>query len=187
MSESLHIKIDTAGLSDGVAQAASEIENTVTEKILPAALLVEDAFFVAGRSIQSNLARAATSGSLSLKKLTQSLLKDLRGFAIDALVRRPVQGLVTNLLSAPFGGAPFGGGRAAGGFAGRGQSFLVGERGPEMFTPGASGMISPLNGGGGVTVNIALPGVSDAESFRRSETQIASALARAVGRGQRNL
>ncbi len=52
-----------------------------------------------------------------------------------------------------------------------------------------------LGGRGAVTadagvplaVNIHLPGVQDAESFRRSETQIAAALARAVGRGQRNL
>jgi len=55
-----------------------------------------------------------------------------------------------------------------------------------LFTPGASGAISPL-GGGGVNVNITLPGVTDTESFRNSETQIAAALARAVGRGQRNL
>jgi hypothetical protein len=35
-----------------------------------------------------------------------------------------------------------------------------------------------------VTFNIATP---DAESFRRSETQIAAMLARAVGQGHRNL
>jgi phage-related minor tail protein len=35
-----------------------------------------------------------------------------------------------------------------------------------------------------VTVNIATP---DAESFRRSEAQVAAALARAVARGQRGL
>jgi len=38
-----------------------------------------------------------------------------------------------------------------------------------------------------MTVNITLPGVTDAQSFRQSETQIAAALARAVGRGRRNL
>lgn len=181
MSEGIHVRIDTTGLNAGMDEAAGEIERAVSEKILPAALLIEDAFFVAGRSIQSNLARAAASGTVSLKKLTQALTRDLRNFAIDALVRRPVESLVTNLLSAPFGGA-----RRAGGFAARGNSFLVGERGPEMFTPASSGVVSPLTGGG-VTVNISLPGVSDAESFRRSETQVAAALARAVGRGRRNL
>lgn len=182
MSESISINIETTALSAGVEEAAVEIERAIDERIVPAALLIEDAFTVAGRSIQSNLARAAQSGSLSMSRLAKSLARDLGGFAIDALVRRPVYNLVSGLLSAPFGGA-----RVHGGFAARGQSFLVGERGPELFTPGASGMVSPMNGNSGVTVNIALPGVSDAESFRRSHTQIAAGLARAVGRGQRNL
>lgn len=184
MTETVNVRLDASGLGAGLDAAAAEVERAVNDRIVPAALLIEDAFFVAGRSIQSNLARAAESGTLSLKKLTQALTRDLGRFAIDALVRRPVEGLVAGLLAAPFGGA-----RAAGGFAAAGQSFLVGERGPELFAPAGSGMVRPLNGGaaGGVTVNIALPGVTDAESFRRSETQIAAALARAVGRGRRNL
>lgn len=199
MTETLHVNLDASGLGAGVDEAAAHVERAVNERIVPAALLVEDAFFVAGRSIQSNLARAAETGALSLRKLTKALTRDLGDFAIDALVRRPVEGLVKGLLSAPFagtsfggasfGGASFGGSRAAGGFAAAGRTFLVGERGPELFTPAASGMVSPLNRAGarGVTVNITLPGVTDAESFRRSETQIAAALARAVGRGRRNL
>lgn len=184
MTEPFSVKLDASGLGAGVDDAAAHVERAVNERIVPAALLVEDAFFVAGRSIQSNLARAAEAGTLSLRTLTKTLTRDLGNFAIDALVRRPVEGLVTGLLSAPFGG-----GRAAGGFAAAGQSFLVGERGPELFTPAASGVVSPLNGAGAgaVTVNITLPGVSDAESFRRSETQVAAAIARAVAHGQRNL
>jgi hypothetical protein len=41
--------------------------------------------------------------------------------------------------------------RAAGGPVSAGQSYMVGEAGPELFTPGASGGISP-NGAGGVLV-----------------------------------
>jgi phage-related minor tail protein len=41
------------------------------------------------------------------------------------------------------GGMMFGGVRAAGGPVKSGRSYLVGEKGPEMFTPGASGMITP--------------------------------------------
>ena len=34
-----------------------------------------------------------------------------------------------------------------------GKSYLVGERGPELFTPGVSGMVTPNHGlGGGTTV-----------------------------------
>jgi hypothetical protein len=35
---------------------------------------------------------------------------------------------------------------------GAGISYLVGERGPEVFTPGSSGAIRPINGGQTVRV-----------------------------------
>ena len=68
---------------------------------------------------------------------------------------------------------------------------LMGERGAEAIMPlargpdgrlgvRASGAERPVT----VTVNIATP---DAESFRRSEAQVAAALARAVSRGRRGL
>lgn len=185
MTENIRINVDTTNLSAGLAEAGAEAERIAREEIAPAAALIEDAFARAAVSIQSNLARAAERGELSLKKLTRALLRDLRSFAIDSFIRRPIETFLTNALTAPFGG-----GRAGGGFVAPGQSFLVGERGPELFTPRGAGSVSPLNGNsprGGVTVNISLPGVADAESFRRSETQIAAALARAVGQGQRNL
>lgn len=182
MTDETRLNINATGLSHGVSEAGAEIERVTREQILPAAALIEDAFAVAGSSIQSNLSRAAERGEFSLKKLSSALAKDLRRFAINSFVRQPIQNFLTNALSAPFGGA-----RAGGGFVAPGQSFLVGERGPELFTPGASGSITPPRGGAGVNVNITLPGVTDAQSFRRSETQLAAALARAVGRGQRNL
>lgn len=185
MPDNIHVSVDTTGLTTGLAEASAEATRIAREEIAPAAALIDDAFATAASSIQSNLARAARSGELSLKKLTNVLLRDLRRFAIDSLVRRPIETFLTNALTAPFGG-----GRAGGGFVAPGQQFLVGERGPELFTPGAAGMVRPLGGhgaAGGVTVNISLPGVTDAESFRRSETQIAAGLARAMGRGRRNL
>jgi TP901 family phage tail tape measure protein len=50
----------------------------------------------------------------------------------------------------------FGGGKATGGPVAAGKTFLVGEKGPELFSPGASGNITPNNKLGGevkVTVN----------------------------------
>ena len=43
--------------------------------------------------------------------------------------------------------------RQGGGPVSRGQSYLVGERGPELFTPSKSGRISPNSAMGGGTVN----------------------------------
>ena len=181
MTDRVNISYQAGGLAAGLSEAGAEIERIARDQIAPAALLIEDAFATAAYSIQSNLARAAERGELSLRKLTRALVRDLRRFAIDSFVRQPVEALVTNALTAPFGG-----GRAGGGSVAAGQRYLVGERGPELFTPSTGGAISPLSGAP-VMVNIHLPGVQDTESFRRSETQIAAALARAVGRGQRNL
>lgn len=46
----------------------------------------------------------------------------------------------------------FGGGRATGGAVSRGNAYMVGERGPEMFVPYTAGKIVP--NAGGVTINI---------------------------------
>lgn len=179
MSERIAIAIDAAGLSESLGAAGAEISRVAREEIAPAAALIEDAFSSAARSIERDLARAARAGELSLKGLARSILNDLKRVAIDMLVRKPIETLLTNFLAAPFGG-----GRAAGGFVARGQSYLVGERGPEIFTPSASGRIA--RPGGSVTVNITLPGVADAAAFRASQTQIAAAMARALARGERN-
>jgi hypothetical protein len=68
---------------------------------------------------------------------------------------------------------------------------VMGERGAEAVMPlarGPDGKLGVRAGGGGrptsITVNISTP---DAESFRRSETQVSAALARAVARGQRGM
>ena len=68
--------------------------------------------------------------------------------------------------------ASFGGTRANGGSITGGKSYLVGEKGPEMFTPGASGMITPnsaLSGSTNIVVNVDASGSSvegDAEQSR---------------------
>jgi phage-related minor tail protein len=71
-----------------------------------------------------------------------------------------------------------------------GGTGLAGERGAEAILPLARGPDGKLGvaaqGGGGVAVtfNVTTP---DADSFRRSESQVAAMLARAVALGQRNL
>ena len=52
----------------------------------------------------------------------------------------------------------FAGGRASGGSVSQGSSYLVGERGPEIFTPSGSGMITPNSAIGGNTITINVQG-----------------------------
>jgi phage-related minor tail protein len=72
-----------------------------------------------------------------------------------------------------------------------GRVGLMGERGAEAIMPlsrGPDGRLGVRAAGGGtaatITFNVTTP---DAESFRQSEAQITSMLARAVGRGSRHL
>lgn len=71
-----------------------------------------------------------------------------------------------------------------------GRVGLAGERGAEAIMPlargpdGRLGVAATGTAGLNVTFNVT---ATDAESFRRSEAQIAAMLARAVGYGQRNL
>lgn len=171
---------DQTHLSAGVSAAGAEISRVAREEIAPAARLIEDAFSGAARAIERDLVRAARAGELSLKGLARAILNDLKRAAIDSFIRKPVENLVFSALSGAFGG-----GRADGGFVAAGQSYLVGERGPELFTPSASGRIGEGRAGA-VNVSITLPGVTDAASFRNSETQIAASLARVIARGARN-
>lgn len=74
---------------------------------------------------------------------------------------------------------------------GNGQLGIAGERGAEAIMPltrGPDGRLGVAANGAGsathVTFNVTTP---DADSFRRSETQIAALLSRAVAQGQRNL
>jgi hypothetical protein len=72
------------------------------------------------------------------------------------------------------------GARANGGPVTSGRSYLVGERGPEIFTPSVGGKITPNGAMGGGTV-INLNGIVDAESARRSIEQLIQRSARRTG------
>ncbi|MEO0937001.1 MAG: phage tail tape measure protein [Pseudomonadota bacterium] len=115
------------------------------------------------------------------------------------LIANGVGGLMESIL--PFAnGAPFSQGRvmpfATGGivsgatpFGMRGGMGVMGEAGPEAIMPlarGADGKLGVRAAGGGsttVVMNITTP---DAQSFRRSQSQIAAQMGRAMGRGTRN-
>ncbi len=72
----------------------------------------------------------------------------------------------------------------------RGGVGLMGEAGPEAIMPlsrGPDGRLGVRTEGGGrpvsVVINVSTP---DAQSFQRSQSQIAAQMSRALGRGQRN-
>ena len=78
-------------------------------------------------------------------------------------------------------GKLFGGGKASGGTVQGGRSYMVGERGPELFTPGRTGSIAPSGsfGGANVTVNVDASG-SSVEGNADQASQLGKAIGVAV-------
>ena len=92
---------------------------------------------------------------------------EMMAFNILNDIFNPVSSVIpgaAELAADPFGGnvqLAIGGARANGGTVMAGNSYLVGERGPEIFTPGVSGGIATgVSGVGNVTVNVDASGSS---------------------------
>lgn len=101
-----------------------------------------------------NLVMAADQGFEGLlKSWSRTLLQMAARAASSKLFSLLGQGKEGGLFGAL--GGLFGGARASGGPVSAGKGYLVGEKGPELFMPRASGNIIP-NGGGGVVVNQSL-------------------------------
>lgn len=165
-----------------------------------------------GRQFSSTLTRAFADIAIKGKGLNdvlRSLALSLSQLVLKAALR-PLTDQLANLVSgAVRGGFGFAKGGAlqnslpvpfaAGGIIQSPVTFplaggrlgLAGERGAEAILPlarGADGRLGVMaqgnSGGVSVTFNVETP---DAESFRRSESQVAAMVARAVALGQRNL
>lgn len=147
-----------------------------------AAAVIDTAFVRAGESLSKTLAKAASDGKLSLGELASAAIRTVDVFAGSSAAGSPTVGLAATLGSVLSG--VFAGARADGGPVGAGGSYLVGERGPEVFRPSTAGEVSPLANGGSTVVNVSVQG-GGAASILRSEAQIAAALARAVSVGAR--
>ena len=113
---------------------------------------------------------------------TLKLAIEAVGIALSAIVRIVadiIDGFRAMIsLGSKIGGAIgglFGGGKASGGYVAGGTTYLVGEKGPELFTPSGSGTIIPngaLGGGGSNIINITVNGAIDPISTARQITQI---------------
>lgn len=94
------------------------------------------------------------TGKLNFKDFAKSIISDL--------IRIRIQQQLVGLFNSAGRGNAFNsilsalGFRAEGGPVTAGRPYIVGERGPELFTPAASGFITPNAGGGGLVQNITI-------------------------------
>ena len=185
--------------------SVSTVSSTASGTDLATMTTSLNALDLSAQAVSKSLTAAFSSASSSGKGFEQvlaSIASKLAGMALSSALKGKDGGLTdwfSGLMGTPGSGSapqvtPF----AAGGivsaptyFGAGGGLGVMGERGAEAIMPlargpdGALGLAMREQGRAvQVTVNISTP---DAESFRRSDQQISSSLARAVSRGQRGL
>jgi hypothetical protein len=143
---------------------------------------MKELFQQIGTSIKDGVVEsisAAVDGTKSLAEVASNMLRRIANQLLDVGVNLALFGVPTG-----FGKKDSGGllsnifGRANGGTVASGRPYMVGERGPELFVPGAQGNIVPNNamGGANVTVNVDASG-----SSVQGDSQSASQLGKAIG------
>ncbi len=172
------VRADTAVFARDVAAMRAELDGPFAAGIARA-----------GAGLETALVRALRTGRLGFEDLKRVALSALAEIASESIRGGlgaifgggGIGGTIATLLSA-VAGAP---GKAIGGPVSPGRAYLVGERGPELFVPTASGRIDPSTGSGrgrdirlSITVN-APPG-SEAQALRASSRQVARAVKQAL-------
>jgi phage-related minor tail protein len=174
------VRADTAAFARDVAAMKAELDG-------PLAAGAERA----GRALETALARAIRTGRLGfedLKRVALSAMAEIAAASIRTglgalLGGRGAGGTIGALLGA-IGGLP---GRAVGGPVAPGRPYLVGERGPELFVPTASGRVETMGGGQGarevrVSISINAAAGEQAGALRASGRQVARAVKAALMR-----
>jgi phage-related minor tail protein len=174
-------------LSSVLNDAAQAFADFANGPVASTSATIERAVNASFNSVASTVARAAVSGKTSMDQMVDAILADFDRVAIKDFIAKPVEGLVSSIASSLFDVA---GGRAVGGPVTPGATYLVGEQGPELFTPNENGAIASnaaLTSAGqrpSITLNVQ---ARDAQSFLKSESQIAAMMSRVLARGQRNM
>ncbi len=140
------VRADTTGFARDVGAMRGELEGPLA-----------NGADRAGRAIENTLLRAVRAGKLGfedLKKVALSVMAEIAASALRAGIERitggglDLAGGIAGILGLP--------GRATGGPVSPSRAYLVGERGPELFVPTASGSIASVAAGGGRDVRVAI-------------------------------
>jgi len=138
-----------------------------------------------GRQFTDTLADMVMTGKANFGDLANSIVRDLVRIQIQKNITTPLVNAGTGILDKIFSGGSsgadsfdwmpsYGGERAGGGNVDPSKFYLVGENGPELFSPGASGSIIPNNaigGGSSLVVNIIEDASRGGQVQRRTDGQ----------------
>ena len=181
------VRADTGAFARDVAAMRAELEGPFGDSALRA-----------GRVLERSLIAAVRTGQFGFEDFKRTVLAAMAEIAASSIRlgfdtlfsggKKGGLGAAFMQLVGGIGGAP---GKAIGGPVSPGRPYLVGERGPELFVPAASGRIETMSGlgrsaGGGrevrvnVTINASAGG--EARALQQSGRQVARAVKAALMR-----
>lgn len=118
------------------------------------AKVTEQAVTNAFTGMEDALVGFVTTGKFNFKDLANSIMADIARIVIRQQIMKPIIDSLSGGSGGSSGGgifgfigsalgSLFGGARALGGNVFPGKAYIVGERGPEVFSPSSSGVINP--------------------------------------------
>jgi hypothetical protein len=165
---------------DGVRAAFEKVTSKIVEnkeKFEPLLALFK-VIATFARDVYAPVVGKILGGAFSVLGSAVSIVIDIFANLVQVVnnafnaIKAVVNYIKNNPVTQAIGGAidfAFGGGKAAGGPVMGGTSYLVGERGAEIFTPSGNGVITPNNKlGGNTTINLNVTGAIDPEGTARS-------------------
>jgi phage-related minor tail protein len=127
--------------------------------------------------------KGAVDGTKSLGQVASEVLSRIADKVLDVAINMALFGAMSGTgTGGGLLGSIFGGKRAMGGSVTGGRSYMVGERGPELFSPGRSGGIAPTGSFGGTTnvvVNVDASG-SNVQGDQAQAKALGNAISAAV-------
>jgi tape measure domain-containing protein len=163
--------------ADKAALIAKEQSLHLLKEQIKAGAALGQVYESIGQSISTGIVdalSAAVEGTKSLADVASQTLRQVASILLQF-------GVNTALGGIPGFGNFFGGARASGGTVTGGRSYMVGEKGPELFTPGRTGSIAPSGSFGdtNVVVNVDASG-SQAQGSQPNAKALGAAIGAAV-------
>lgn len=186
--------VEALGGKKGLSSAFADLVSAAKSFIIPVIKGIQAAFETIRQSVSDNQEELKAIVDFAKKfllpffggalKLGIEAVARAFGLILDTVgkIVRTLQTMIS--IGKTIGGSIsglFGGGKAAGGPVRAGTTYLVGEKGPELFTPNSNGNIIPNGAMGGGSINITVNGAVDAASTARQIAEILNSEASSSG------
>ncbi len=138
-TDTVSLSADLSPLNTALSTASKALSDFANGPVADTGKTIETAVNSSFNSVAGTIAAAAVSGKDSMSQMVDAILADFDRVAIKDFIAKPIEGVVADVASSLFNVS---GGRAVGGPVTPGSTYLVGEQGPELFTPSENGAIT---------------------------------------------